>query len=159
MEPINETTIRQLLASYFQGETSLAQEQQLASYFLESELPEDLLPYRALFRFFREEAAVAPPQLAPTKVSHGRRILFRLSAYTSAVAAGIIIFFALYRPVKEDFVCYQDGQRILNQEEVMQLAQQQWDQVSTQIEKATAMAEKLEQMKSYTQIINKYIPK
>ena len=159
MEPINETTARQLLERYQQGETSLAEEKQLSLYFCQAQLPNDLLPYRALFLFFQAEAAVMPPEPALRNPLRLRRNYLRFSVPFAAAAAGIILFFALYRPFNDDFVCYQDGKRIRNQEVAMQLAQQQWEQISVHIEKATAMVDILEQMRNYTEIINKYIPK
>jgi len=159
METINETIARQLLERYHDGETSLSEEKQLSAYFNQGLIPDDLLPYRALFSFFRDEAAVMPPKSAPQKSFRFRRNYIRLIAPFAAAAAGIILFFSLYNPTNDDFVYYQDGQRIRNQEEAMQLAQQQWEQMSAHIEKATAMVDKLEQMRNYTEIINKYIPK
>jgi len=160
METINETTARQLLERYHQGETSLAEEKQLSAYLCQAQLPNDLLPYRALFRFFRDEAAVMPPKSAPQKPLIVRRNYIRLfTLFAATAAAGILLFFALYSPPNQDFVYYQDGQRIQNQEEALLLAQHQLDQMSARIEKATAMAEKWEQMKNYTETISKYIPR
>ena len=156
MEPINETTARQLLERYHLGETSLTEEKQLSAYFCQAQLPNDLLPYRTLFRFFRDEAAVLPPKSASLPK---RRIYLRLFAPIAAAAACFFLFFTLYSPTQHDFVCYQDGHRIQDQEEALQLAQQQWEQMSLRIEKATALAEKWEQMKNYTETINKYIPR
>jgi len=156
MEPINETTARSLLERYHQGETSLTEEKQLSTYFCQAQLPNDLLPYRALFRFFRDEAAVLPPKSAPLQ---RRRIYLWFLAPIAAAAACLLLFFTLYSPTQQDFICFQDGQRIQDQEEALQLAQQQWVQMSLRIEKATAIAEKWEQMKSYTETINKYIPR
>ena len=159
MEPINETTARQLLARYLLGETTLSEEKQLSNYLCTAALPDDLLPCRALFRFFRDEAAVTPPESASTRSLRTRPRYLRLFAPLAAAAAGILLFLSLYHPAHSDFVCYQDGRRINDRQEAMLLAQQQWEQVSAQIEKATAMAEKLDQMKNYTQTISKYIPK
>jgi len=225
MEPINETIARQLLERYLLGETSLIEEKQLSQYFCNAQLPHDLLPYRALFRFFRHEAAVMPPERAvvpsvvavmppesavvpseaevmpperavvpsvvavmppervvvpseaavmpperavvpsvvavmpPEKtVRSSRNVVFRRLAPVAAVAAAaLILFFSLNRPVQSDFVCYIDGERIQNQEEVLLLAQQQWAEMTERIERASAMVDKLERITNYTETINKYI--
>ena len=44
--------IRQLLDRYFEGKTTLEEEIQLRRAFQQEELPEDLLPFRPLFRYF-----------------------------------------------------------------------------------------------------------
>lgn len=49
--------IEQLLDRYFEGETSLAEEQQLREFFQQTEVPEHLLAYQPLFRYFEEEQA------------------------------------------------------------------------------------------------------
>ena len=46
---------RQLLDKYFDGKTSLQEEAQLRRAFQTEELPEDLQPFRPLFRYFQEE--------------------------------------------------------------------------------------------------------
>ncbi|MCL2738581.1 MAG: hypothetical protein FWE30_03945 [Bacteroidales bacterium] len=159
MEPINETTIRRLLERYHEGETSLAEERQLSAYFTQAQLPDDLLPYRALFGFFRAEAAFTPPAVRPQKIRAFGPKVIRLLAPLTAAAAVLILYFALRPPVKPDFICYLDGERIYNREEALQVADQQWALMTAQLQKASAMAEKLEQMTDYTEIIHKYIAK
>ena len=158
MEPINETAIRQLLERYHQGETSLLEERQLSDYFQQADLPHDLLPYRALFRFFQVEAAVSPPKKTLQKTS-ARRTIQRLLAPFAIAAAALIFFFSLYQLNNQDFVYIKDGQRIHNRNEALQLAQQQLEQASIRIQKANAMVEKLEQVTNYTETIHKYISK
>ena len=158
MEPINETLARQLLERYFQGETSLIEEEQLSTFFCNAQLPNDLLPYRTLFRFFQDEAAMMPLDSAIQHTIRPRRNLLRLWAPLIA-AAGILLFFALYYPSKQDYVYIKDGQRIHNQEEAVQLAQQQLTQISIRMQRANAMVDKLEQVSNYTETIHKYILK
>jgi len=145
METINVTTIRQLLERYHQGDTSLEEERQLSDYFCNAPLPDDLLPYRALFRFFRHEAAVMPPQ----KINPSMRKAIRIFAPLTAVAAMLILFFALYHPQPaQEFLCYKDGARIDDREEVVQLAQHQLNQISIRMQKATALAARMQQLSS-----------
>jgi len=161
MEPINETVVRQLLALYLEGETTLAQEQQLAAYFGQSDhegenLPDDLQPYRALFQFFKVEAAVLP---TPQKAIRSPRNLIRLFVPLAAVAACVLLFFALFSFEDDDFIYYKDGQRIRDKAEALHLAQQQLDIISIHAQKAGELIGKLEQIPLYTEIISKYISK
>jgi hypothetical protein len=58
MEPIEEKRIEKLLERYWEGETSLPEEQELQAYFSRDQLPEHLAPHRHSFQFFgglREE--------------------------------------------------------------------------------------------------------
>ncbi|MCL1974433.1 MAG: hypothetical protein FWG54_06435 [Bacteroidetes bacterium] len=159
MEPINETAIRQLLERYHEGTTSLAEERELSAWFREADLPQDLMPYRALFGFFTNEAAFMPPAVRPRHIRPFTHSMIRLLAPLTAVAAALILYFALRPPVTSDFICYQNGARIYDQEEALDLAHQQLAQMSLQLQKASAIAEKLEQMNTYTVTINKYIAK
>ena len=52
---MDDQMIRQLLDRYFAGETTLEEEAQLRRAFQQRELPEDLLPFRPLFRYFEQE--------------------------------------------------------------------------------------------------------
>ncbi|WP_020539624.1 hypothetical protein [Lewinella cohaerens] len=45
-------TAKTLLNRYFEGNTSLTEEEALRSYFKQEVLPEDMEPYRSLFQFF-----------------------------------------------------------------------------------------------------------
>lgn len=45
-------TAKTLLNRYFEGNTSLAEEEALRNYFQQEVLPEDMEPYRSLFQFF-----------------------------------------------------------------------------------------------------------
>jgi len=155
MEPINETIARQLLDRYFEGETTRSEEHQLATFFIKAPIPEDLMPYSPLFRFFMAEAAVMPPR----QTTRLRPYLIRILAPLTAAAAGVILFFALYHPATHDFVYIKDGQQIKNRNEAIQVAQQQWEQMTLHIQKANDMVDKLEQMTTYTETIHKYISK
>lgn len=50
-----EKNINKLLDSYFEGETSAAEEKYLRTYFSSKNIPEELLPYKALFGYFSQE--------------------------------------------------------------------------------------------------------
>ncbi|NBC07768.1 MAG: hypothetical protein GVY26_11305 [Bacteroidetes bacterium] len=52
---MDDQMIRQLLDRYFEGQTSLSEEQQLRRAFQQEDLPEDLHPFRPLFRYFEQE--------------------------------------------------------------------------------------------------------
>ncbi|MEM8527305.1 MAG: hypothetical protein AAGG68_21875 [Bacteroidota bacterium] len=45
--------IKELLEKYFEGETSIAEEQQLKAYFNGEQIAEELLPYQDLFQYFK----------------------------------------------------------------------------------------------------------
>ncbi|MCB0572451.1 MAG: hypothetical protein KDC66_21935 [Phaeodactylibacter sp.] len=49
--------VEQLLERYFEGESSLTEEQQLREYFQRTDVPEQLRPYQPLFQYFAEEQA------------------------------------------------------------------------------------------------------
>ena len=51
---ISNDKIRQLLDNYFEGKTSLEEENQLRSYFRQEGVPRDLAPYAPLFRYVHE---------------------------------------------------------------------------------------------------------
>jgi len=53
---------RQLLDKYFEGKTSLQEEAQLRQTFQAEELPEDLQPFRPLFRYLQEEQSASLPE-------------------------------------------------------------------------------------------------
>jgi hypothetical protein len=69
---MERSTVIALLEKYWQAETTIAEEQDLAAYFQGTEVDAGLLPYRDLFAYFQEEAQIsAGPDF-------GDRILQRL---------------------------------------------------------------------------------
>ncbi len=57
---INE--IEELLERYFEGETSIAEEQALRTFFREHEVPDHLVKYQPLFRFIESEKNIQAPE-------------------------------------------------------------------------------------------------
>ena len=49
---MNNTAIKYLIEQYFEGETSLQEEQQLRTYFQQGEVAEELKEYQPLFQYF-----------------------------------------------------------------------------------------------------------
>ena len=49
---MNNTAIKYLIEQYFEGETSLQEEQQLRTYFQQEEVAEELKEYQPLFQYF-----------------------------------------------------------------------------------------------------------
>lgn len=54
---MESAVIEQLLEKYFEGETTLAEEQQLKAYFSSGSVPEHLQEYQPMFAFFKQERA------------------------------------------------------------------------------------------------------
>ncbi len=77
--------IKELLERYFEGETTLAEEKELASYFAGPVAPE-LEIYRSYFGFFVQEKEVS----LPVKQLHSLRK--RQYTFISAAAAVLILF-------------------------------------------------------------------
>ena len=55
-------TIQKLLDRYFEGHSSLEEEQQLRHYFTETEVAEELLMYQAIFQVLQSEQAIQLPE-------------------------------------------------------------------------------------------------
>ena len=53
-----EFKIKSLLENFFEGTSSLQEEQELKNFFLKNELPEDFKTYLPLFQFFKSEKAI-----------------------------------------------------------------------------------------------------
>lgn len=89
--------IRLILAKYWQAETTVAEEEQLAAWFQRQDIPADLEPVRELFLWRAAESQVRPGD------DFGRRILKRIAAteprrtvipFRMAAAAAVIVCLA-----------------------------------------------------------------
>ena len=153
-----------LLERYHEGQTSLREEQELAAYFRRESLPKELQPYKALFCFFQQEAAVMPPEQAPQAPKHAsRKWLVRTLSLGAAAAALLISFFTFTgrTEASETLVCvyYVDGIASEDESQALALVQQQLSQISKKMHQAAkTMDNNMEQSYQYTKRINQYLP-
>ncbi len=96
--------IEQLLDRYFEGETSLREEQQLREYFQRADVPENLRPFQPMFRYFVQEQNKASlgsefdekllqKLHAPTQQARIRRL--SAPAWALRIAAVVVLGFGL----------------------------------------------------------------
>ncbi len=118
MTDINKThEARSLIALYFEGLTTLGQEQRLRTLLADPELKgSEFDEARAVMSF----AAISPDTIPQRR---SRRPLYAAIASVAASAAIIVVLASLFaRPIAQpDYLAYVDGHRIDNQEEVMSI--------------------------------------
>ena len=81
--------IEELLEKYFEGDTSAAEEKWLRAFFASTDVPEEFLPYKAMFAYFDEEIAVAKKPAKRFFIRPAYRILL-------GVAASLLILLGVY---------------------------------------------------------------
>lgn len=91
--------IRDLLDKYFQGNTSLEEETQLAAFFRQNtQMPDDIKAYAAWFGYLREQRAVKSSAPAPRMVTPAPARPFWIAIKTiSRIAAVLLIGFGGFR--------------------------------------------------------------
>ena len=165
MENKHTEHIFALLERYHEGETSLKEEQELAAYFRRESLPRELQPYKALFCFFQEEAAVMPPEQTPqTQKRASRRWLTRTLSLGAAAAALLICFFTLSQRTDASktviYAYYVNGVPSEDESQALALVQQQLAHISAKMHQAAkVMDNNIEQSTQYTKKINQYLVK
>jgi hypothetical protein len=105
---MDDQMIRQLLDRYFEGETSLQEEQQLRRAFQKENLPVDLQPFRPLFQYFEHERESRLDQSFEDRLLEQieeapsakiRRLPMRIWAVRIAAAVALALgVFWLYQP-------------------------------------------------------------
>jgi len=99
---MNHQTIQILLEKYFEGETNLQEEAQLAQYFQQENIAEDLTAYKPLFQFYDQQKNIMPSKefdqkiQQKTKPAKRSRIVHMYSA-VARVAAVLALFFLAYQ--------------------------------------------------------------
>lgn len=98
---MNNTAIKQLVEKYFEGETSLVEEQQLRAYFKEGEVAEDLKTYQPLFQYFatakKEELPSHFDERVVVKLQPpAKRRFMRRMVQMSSVAASVMLVIGAY---------------------------------------------------------------
>ena len=116
----NDLKIRTLTERFFDGETSLAEEQELYRLYREGDVPEDLLQYKELFSGFED---IRLPQQKVSSHKWG---------WVIGIAASIAILLAvgttlLTRNSKDECVAYIYGEKCTDKTIVMQHMQSALD--------------------------------
>ena len=112
----NDLKIRTLTERFFDGETSLAEEQELYRLFREGNVPEDLLQYKELFAGFED---IRLPQEKTSRRKWGQVV---------GIAASIAVLFVigttlLMKTNNDECVAYIYGEKCTDKTVVMQQMQ------------------------------------
>jgi len=92
---MNQQHIRILLEKYFESKTNLQEEAQLAKYFQQENVAEDLVSYKSLFQFYDQQKNITPSkefdqkiQQKTTPAKRPRTVrMYRVLARVAAVVA------------------------------------------------------------------------
>ena len=110
-----------LLEKYFEGLTSLEEEQVLRDYFQREGLPEELKVHAPMFQYFSSERK----EIQKNEVSARRNKTIRLGYWVSVSAAACLLLFLgmnffqnSKRSAMETSVAYIDGKRYMNIEQI-----------------------------------------
>jgi len=104
----NKNDIRTLTERFFQGETTLAEEQLLYQLYQCEDIPHDLRPYRQMFLDMQAIAAEPTAKVRPLRNTH---IRCWLVAASLALVIGFCTFFLFHQQQQEDCVAYIYGQK------------------------------------------------
>ena len=110
--------ITELLEKYFQGETTLAEENELKQHFKTERVSPEHEIHRALFQSFELELldkAETPMKKVLPKQGKVKRIWIRTFAY-SGIAASLILALWIQQPQQSDNYAVVDGNRIQDSE-------------------------------------------
>lgn len=108
---MEDKKIKQLLDSYFEGTTSLPEEQYLRDYFRQESIDPEFELYRPMFQFFSEEKE-SLPELNPEPTGNRKElhvkpgITKRIRIWVSVGAAacvGIFLFLSLFLDSENNF--------------------------------------------------------
>ncbi|MDR1738143.1 MAG: hypothetical protein LBR66_04900 [Candidatus Symbiothrix sp.] len=112
---MNRNKMNLLLEKYFEGQTSLSEEERLRSYFESESVPPEWQPYQALFQYFASERVQEKPATEPVRRHNTRRLLLR---WGSLAAACLLLFVCLrHRTIPENksapeiSIAYIDGKQ------------------------------------------------
>jgi hypothetical protein len=109
----NETNIQSLIGKYFEGLTSLEEEQWLRKYFSKATIPAEWEAYKAIFRFFASEREANETKSLPVTGSRGRKIYLR---WAGIAAAACVLLYAGVRFTLGDYQAREISRAYINGE-------------------------------------------
>jgi hypothetical protein len=123
--------IHELLQKYFDGATSLTEENSLQEYFAQTEIAEDLMQYKPLFECFAGlETEILPNDTFEEdfrqKVSSHRKhhgLVYHISLWSSAAAACVVLAMgSIYYIERQNNYMIVNGKRINDPEKALMIA-------------------------------------
>lgn len=94
-KPYTKEYLLELLDKYNEAETSLQEEHILQEYFLSDSVDKDLLPYKSLFTFLKNEQKITAPEVKKegmvTVNSKPKNRVRRLIIISSSIAASLLL--------------------------------------------------------------------
>lgn len=94
-KPYTKEYILELLDKYNEAETSLQEEHILQEYFLSDSVDKDLLPYKSIFTFLKNEQKITAPEVKKegmvTVTSKPKNRVRRLIIISSSIAASLLL--------------------------------------------------------------------
>ncbi len=122
---MEQSNIKILIDKYFDGATSLAEEQQIADYLSHQDnLPEQWQALKIMMCAVEDIRETRSPVATPIKQAKSKQPIWLGGFISGAIAASLIIGIVLFwtlgngepiHPQKPIIICYKDGQRIDNQ--------------------------------------------
>ena len=94
------TNIKKLIAKYFEGNTSLAEEKALQTYFTQDEIASELKAYQPLFSYFKEDSKQTFKLDALALPTTPKKSKVRVMKWF-AVAASIVLLVSIYFQQKQ----------------------------------------------------------
>lgn len=138
-----------LLDKYFRAETTIVQEQQLKSYLNSQNVLPEHIQYKVLFETFRVEAQQKRPvqKMNPNR-NNSKPIFWWSGLSVSGIAASLIIGFWFFSvDVSADYA-FVHGQKVDNQTEVHQLANEKLLQINGFINRTMQPVEEFQNVKA-----------
>lgn len=133
--------IRRLLDRYFDGETTLDEEQTLRRFFTTTDdVPADLRYAAPMFAYAAEKRAQTRPVVAKASLKHSLRRRWGIAASTAAAACMILGAVTIYRGgdfaaevVPDEAYCYLDGRAITDRAEAEMVTRRVLDGVQADL--------------------------
>jgi hypothetical protein len=131
---MNEQKIDELIRLYFEGATSLAEEQALREFFSGEKIPPPFAACKPLFSFFAEERAIEPP----VRKSQSKTVRMLPWLAFPAVAASIAILCLIKLPgMRQDgFIYFVDGKRIYDEAAAVESVESKLQMLAVSMQKA-----------------------
>ncbi len=143
--------IELLLTKYFEGRTTLEEEEKLKIYFSSEEIEEELKPLQSLFDYIREQKSIEYPIKTQQKREKEKRGLYRIAVAGAAMLLlllGSLFFLRRQESFSTQSFAYIHGELVLDQKVIDQYTIQFTEETFLLIEESkTIMKEQRELMK------------
>jgi hypothetical protein len=147
--------IEKLLEAYFEGNTSVSEENELKEFFKNSDIPEQFMYAKGLFNFYADEKSLKSQQISIKTKQKSRNMFLYISGIAASILIAMFFVFSVQTTNDDVIYAYYNGKPITDKVLAEKYTRQALLAMSQNLDKGTKNLNQLNQLNKVEMLIKK----